>query len=343
MLFSIIIPVYDVEAYLARAVDSVIGQDYKYPFEIILTDDGSRDASGRICDEYAQKDSRIRVIHKANGGLSSARNAGLDVCIGEYVVFLDSDDWLERDFLSRISGVVLSNRVDLIGFFLRYFAENGSIVEKRTDYLFGQVLRAEEFFGFDWFSPSACTYVWKRKILEENKIRFFEGIFHEDVLFTNHVKCLVKTCWFLDYFGYNYFQRTDSTTNKKSLTHMKKRLNDYCVVVDKLKEMRVLFKDSPLRVSYLEGEILIYNYQVFLFLISAVFPYSWAKEVFDGRKSQKFIPLPKKAGKGSYQFFRFLTQIHCPLRILRLIQRAIISSSAFRKQFLNSRSGSKNK
>ena len=93
---SVIVPVYNVENYLRRCVDSIINQTYKN-LEIILVDDGSPDNCPVICDEYAQKDSRIKVIHKENGGLSSARNCGMDMATGEYIGFVDGDDWIESD------------------------------------------------------------------------------------------------------------------------------------------------------------------------------------------------------------------------------------------------------
>ena len=95
-LISIIIPVYNVEKYLRRCVDSVLGQTYD-KLEIILVDDGSTDNSGRICDEYREKDQRIIVIHKENGGLSEARNFGIEKSSGEYISFVDSDDWIPED------------------------------------------------------------------------------------------------------------------------------------------------------------------------------------------------------------------------------------------------------
>ena len=95
-LISVIVPVYKVEPYLRRCIDSIISQTY-HNLEIILVDDGSPDNCGAICDEYAEKDTRVRVIHKPNGGLSDARNAGLDIMTGDYVAFVDSDDWIEAD------------------------------------------------------------------------------------------------------------------------------------------------------------------------------------------------------------------------------------------------------
>jgi len=111
-LISIIIPVYNVEQYLVRCVDSVINQTYKN-LEIILVDDGSTDNSGKICDEYALKDNRIKVIHKKNGGLPSARNAGLDIAIGEYIGFVDSDDYIVSDMYEHLYNLLLNNKADV--------------------------------------------------------------------------------------------------------------------------------------------------------------------------------------------------------------------------------------
>ena len=94
--FSVIVPVYKVETYLPRCIESILNQTVT-DFELILIDDGSPDCSGEICDAYAAKDSRIRVIHQKNGGVSKARNAGLDIAQGEYIVFVDSDDWVDAD------------------------------------------------------------------------------------------------------------------------------------------------------------------------------------------------------------------------------------------------------
>ena len=98
---SIIVPVYNSEKYLGVCIDSILSQSFR-DFELILVDDGSKDSSAQICDEYASQDKRVRVIHKVNGGVSAARNDGLDIAKGEYVTFIDSDDWVEREFLSTI-------------------------------------------------------------------------------------------------------------------------------------------------------------------------------------------------------------------------------------------------
>ena len=100
-LISVIVPVYNVAEYLSRCVDSILAQSYEN-LQIILVDDGSTDDSGKICEEYAKKDARIQVIHQNNGGLSSARNAGLDLASGEYIGFVDSDDWIEPEMYAEM-------------------------------------------------------------------------------------------------------------------------------------------------------------------------------------------------------------------------------------------------
>ena len=103
MLISIIVPVYNTEKFLHRCIDSILAQSYT-DFELLLIDDGSKDSSGTICDEYAEKDSRVRVFHKENGGVSSARNVGLDNAWGEWITFVDSDDYIEENFLKSFEG-----------------------------------------------------------------------------------------------------------------------------------------------------------------------------------------------------------------------------------------------
>ena len=119
---SVIIPVYKVEKYLKRCVESVVNQTYKN-IEIILVNDGSPDKCGEICDKYARIDSRIKVIHKENGGLSSARNAGLDIASGDYIMFVDSDDWISEVSLEKLYDYIEAD-YDIINFKFSFVKEN---------------------------------------------------------------------------------------------------------------------------------------------------------------------------------------------------------------------------
>ena len=112
---SVIVPVYNVEEYIRTCVDSLIGQSYSN-IEIILVDDGSTDASGRICDEYAQMDARVNVIHKENGGLISARKAGVQCVTGDYVTYVDSDDWIDLDAYEILAGQIENAMPDVVAY-----------------------------------------------------------------------------------------------------------------------------------------------------------------------------------------------------------------------------------
>ena len=121
---SILVPIYNVEKYLSRCIESVLSQDFR-DYELILVDDGSPDRCPQICDEYAKKDSRIKVIHKKNGGLSDARNIGLDIATGEYVMFIDSDDFVDIDMMESMMNNMIDNNVDLVVCNIKYVIIEG--------------------------------------------------------------------------------------------------------------------------------------------------------------------------------------------------------------------------
>ena len=131
-LISVIVPVYNVEKYLDKCIQSIVDQTYTN-LEIILVDDGSPDNSGAICDEWAEKDNRIKVIHKANGGLSDARNAGLDIATGEYIAFVDSDDYIELDFYDKLYNVIKATNCDISICNLRKVYENNNVSVNNCD------------------------------------------------------------------------------------------------------------------------------------------------------------------------------------------------------------------
>lgn len=182
-MISIIVPVYNVEDYLHKCIDSIRSQKYVY-FELILVDDGSTDASGRLCDELASSDSRIRVIHKKNGGLSSARNVGLDVARGEYIVFIDSDDFVNEDYLQKLLHSITCNNADIaICGFLR--VNNDEHCISGSNFTFQEVLTAQECLNYYFngiertFFVVAWNKIYKRNVFD--KLRFPVGRVHEDV------------------------------------------------------------------------------------------------------------------------------------------------------------------
>lgn len=207
IMLSVIVPVYNVEKYLARCVDSVLSQTLS-GFEMILVDDGSPDKSPEICDEYAMKDSRVKVIHKKNGGLSSARNAGLEVCKGEYIFFIDSDDYLtDKNVLFDFMNKAKSENSDFV-YSLMNHASDTKVSEIKCCKRFISDNRL--FFLSNPYFFSACNKVYKRTLLQF--IHFVPGRVNEDVDIIPLVFCNAKKVSRLDRATYNYYQNPCSIT-----------------------------------------------------------------------------------------------------------------------------------
>lgn len=218
---SIIVPVYNVESTLERCVESIINQTYQ-DWELWLIDDGSRDASGRICDNYSLSDARIHTIHKVNGGVSATRNTGLEKAQGEYVLFVDSDDYLELNTLELAMNEVNRNSVDavLFGFFY-HFKEAGKVVENRGNR--GFVGKNEEFVSEvfrEMFRKELLNPPWnkliKKDMLIHSGIRFVsEYSICEDMIFTIGVLDACKKISFLDIPLYHYiYKKEDNLVNR---------------------------------------------------------------------------------------------------------------------------------
>ena len=212
-LISVIVPVYNVELYLERCIDSIIGQTYKN-LEIILVDDGSTDKSGKICDIYENKDSRVRVLHKCNGGLSSARNKGLELATGEYIGFVDSDDYIALDMYERFYSFILED-VDLVCCGIVRIDKKGTKTltgNAKGTICLNNKQSVKELLMRRYLAFSACDKLYKRKIIGE--IRFPDNRVCEDLPFTYNV---VKRCKKVVNIGsckYFYSYRSDSISRK---------------------------------------------------------------------------------------------------------------------------------
>ena len=189
-LISIIVPVYKVERYLEKCIKSLINQTYQN-IEIILVDDGSTDNCPQICDDFATKDKRIRVIHKANGGLSSARNVGLDAAKGEYISFIDSDDYVAADMIERAYSAMVAQDAELCIFGIKWIYENGTAYDKVVpspicDETLTKSQALDKLCRSDYFYyVTAQNKMYKRTIF--NNIRFPEGKIHEDEFTVHHI------------------------------------------------------------------------------------------------------------------------------------------------------------
>lgn len=210
---SVIVPVYKVEKFIDRCVESIVNQTLK-DIEIILVDDGSPDQSGMMCDGWAEKDERVVVIHKKNGGLSDARNYGLDVATGDYVTFIDSDDWIDLDMLEVLLDAARKYQADIAECSWRYIYSNR--IEEETDntgeYVVGDnifALRGE--IEWKYFKPIACNKIYDKHIFED--IRFPVGKLHEDEFTTHLAFYKARRLVYIDTSKYNY-----DRTREESIT-----------------------------------------------------------------------------------------------------------------------------
>lgn len=209
-LVSIIVPVYNVEKYLKRSINSIVSQSYTN-LEIILVDDGSKDSSGIICDEIARKDVRIKVIHTENGGLSRARNIGMENASGDFYSFIDSDDVIHKDFVYSLMDIQKKYSADIAACNLINFNEDSEIkVEEKTN-PYEVALTSKEALR-EYFHPKEkriihhglCMKLYKKELFQD--IRFDEGKLHEDLYITYKLLDACNTFAFIDLPYYFYFQ-----------------------------------------------------------------------------------------------------------------------------------------
>lgn len=222
---SVIVPVYNAEKYLQRCVDSILAQTFT-DFELLLIDDGSKDKSGGICDEYVRKDDRVKVFHKENGGVSSARQCGLDNALGEYSIHVDSDDWIEPKMLERMYGKIIEMHADiLISDF--YIDKDGKSIY--VDQLSCQTVPIDilkeilkgHLFGALWHK------LIRHSLFKEHDIKFIPNInYCEDVLILAQILQLnVKVCFLHEAYYHYDQQNTNSITRNytKETFNMRKR------------------------------------------------------------------------------------------------------------------------
>lgn len=226
---SIVVPVYNVEKYLTKCVDSILTQSFE-DFELILVDDGSLDESGKMCDEFALKDSRIKVIHKENGGLSSARNAGIDVCMGEFVGFVDSDDYIKNDMYEVLYSDICHYNADIAvcGFYHKY--ENKCLKSTHKYGLAKGVFDNKEAFKLSFRSTgitlSSVNKLYRLELFKDK--RFPVGRTYEDAFLVPELIINSSKVCYNPLPKYYYVHRGNSiTSNKFKISDFSDRIDAY--------------------------------------------------------------------------------------------------------------------
>lgn len=255
--FSVIIPVYNVENYLKECIESVLKQNY-LNYEVILVDDGSTDSSGTICDFYSKTYKKVSVIHKKNGGLSDARNAGLNVAQGEYIVFVDSDDWIELDALNNFDQCLDSTEVTKPDIIITRMTENymSNNSEKTNDECFADYLHEELFTKERAIRWQCCETrdtwpapknIYSREFIESNSLRFAVGRLHEDLDWTS--KCMICASSFIGMTAPWYHHRMDRVG---SITNTVKGKT----ITDVIEMGRLFYEESYVEADWLSEMVL---------------------------------------------------------------------------------------
>lgn len=250
IVISVIIPVYNVEAYLDRSLQSIVDQSYKN-LEIILVDDGSTDRSGVLCDEWSGRDARIKVIHKANGGASDARNVGIEHATGKYIGFIDADDHIDRCTYEKLIYEAERYDADIVtcGYYKEYTDEKISMF---ADYPETIVMNREEalrsLFIFKYINESTCTKLIKYDLLKDE--RYKVGILTEDMQLLYRLICKADKIVAVPEAYYYYVYRDNSSSHSVKKSRRK---------LDQLDTLEEIYDDIVARYNHLHDEVLMYR------------------------------------------------------------------------------------
>lgn len=233
--FSVIVPVYNSEKYLKKCLDSIMGQTYK-DFEVIVVNDGSTDNSSNIIKKY-----NVKLINQDNSGVSVARNNGIKNSKGEYFIFVDSDDYIEKDLLKKINES-LDNNPDIVRYQTKEIYNNESHEYHEQEFIGKNGEEAFKSIIESHFIDAICLYSIKRDYFLKNKFQFKKGLYHEDFGLIPIMIFKSKVVNSIDYCGYNYVKRDGSITTSNSYDKILKKVDDtlihYCYLIDEGKKLK---------------------------------------------------------------------------------------------------------
>jgi glycosyltransferase involved in cell wall biosynthesis len=229
---SVIVPVYNVEKYVEKCVASILDQTEK-DYELLLVDDGSTDNSGKLCDSLAETDSRIRVIHQKNQGLGGARNTGIREAAGEWILLVDSDDWIDPDILEKTLAVGERENADMVIFAYRTVDEAGKeMAIYREDIPKNRVLSTETCPEALLTAPCAWNKLYRTSLFRETGLEYPGRVWYEDIRTTPKLMAHAKRMVFIDDVGYNYLQRQGSIMKSGNIARNQEILDAFDDILD---------------------------------------------------------------------------------------------------------------
>lgn len=306
MRLSIVIPVYNVEQYIGRCIDSVLAQDIApEDYEIVVVDDGSPDRSVEIISEYQKKYDNICIISRENGGLSAARNTGLKAARGEYIWFIDSDDWIEKNCVGELLSMAENERLDVLCFNAKIYhsADDITNIMPSTDRE-REVFDGKDFIVAVHTIPAAWAALYRRGYLNDRGLEFYENLLHEDHEFTPRAYSLAGRIAYIHRNIYYYFQREGSIMKS---SRNEKRCRDFLKIADSLYAFaKEHFSDNP-------KVLATFRYKVNFAVTQSLAFYD--KKYFPLREYKKrpYFPLSTKNAAGSFRWKCRLINFSLPL------------------------------
>jgi glycosyltransferase involved in cell wall biosynthesis len=305
--FSIIVPIYKVEKYIHKCIESLINQTYKN-IEILLIDDGSPDQCPKICDEYAAQHDYVYVYHKKNRGLSDARNYGLARANGEFIIFVDSDDYIDIDSCYRFNKILEENsQIDVLASNSRVF---GNVEQNDEMYtIFDGVISGESFlkeqFKKNTMYVTAWRNIYRRSFLLNNKLLFKFGILHEDEQWTPRVFLNAENVLVTDFVFYNHNIRQGSITQQKVKT---KNAEDIVSTCNELRPIYESLEDNELKMHLLDYLVKLYLHAFYIgkhLHKTEYYDYEFLKKSAISKKNKRNLKL-LLANKYFYYYYRYL-------------------------------------
>lgn len=298
MILSVIIPVYNIDQYLPRCLNSILEQSLE-DFELILVNDGSVDKSQEVCESYAKYDPRIKVINKINEGLSVARNTGIKIAKGEYILFIDGDDFIVENTFSILVNRAKSDLLDiLVADAMTYVSDDNKRLKCRKRFSMEKIFTGEDFL-YESLRQNAMLMcapmsLYRREFILKSDVLFKPGLLHEDELWTPQIFLKAKRVEYIDFTFYMHFKREGSITQKKEKT---KNAVD---LVNIISELAVIYS----KLVNIKLKKLLYDYLVMLYLSSFYIGKLYRKD-YKPLINKKFVWVKSKTVKNRFKAILF--------------------------------------
>lgn len=302
---SIIIPVYNVEKYIEKCYKSVRGDYASIPYEIIFVNDGSTDNSLKVLQSFVTESEFITIISQENRGLSGARNTGIDSAKGEYIIFLDSDDWLNFDVIKELLPFAIDKNLDLLSYGLEFIDENKASLGFREKHplTYFKICTGNEVLIEGYQPSSSCLFLYKRQFLLENKLKFYPRIAQQDVEFTTRIMLCAQRVYFTDLIAYNYYRHSGTISLPTSTEKLKKYLSDSIIVASLIKSTlkTINSNNSHLRTAVEKNyNSVVWNLLWRFLTKEKEVSFDYKKECISDLKSKSLYPI-KGSLKSSFQ------------------------------------------